>query len=361
MNIEQFAGIEKVGPKVLVDFSHLSHRNLFIAKVQSDKLSNNMLNTSIEIQNYDNILDDPLRSAALADIYYHLMFQSLVGIKKRFGVKAEDIVLCLDDRSWRKNRFKLYKAKRNEEREKSPLNWEEFYKTVNRLIKVINDNTKIKIIQTKEAEADDIIFVLAREFSYKNIPVNVVTSDKDIKQVLRFNGVNMFDPIKKEDVKNWNPKDLLVHILAGDEGDGVPSIKDGTSFSPEFLKHLKNNKILIEDVNIVTKLEIFDNVYNSFEGTKIFKPGQFAQGKAKKIVDDGSLRKELKLNPMFKEHFIRNRKLIDMRKIPKDIMERILHTYENISPKSNNLFELQDWMVEHKLKEAQKNISYIFN
>lgn len=349
--------------KILVDYSHLSHRNLFMAKANIDRASNNMLSIRSDISDYDLILKDGNedKSAALVDMYYHQMLRSIIHIKKHFKVKAEDIVLCLDSRSWRKDAYKTYKSDRTKSRSESPIDWGGFYKANNKLIELLDSTTKIKILQVEPAEADDIIFTVARRLSEREIENITVTSDKDIKQILRFSHSKMYDPVKKEDVTVWHQTDLLTHILAGDSGDGVPSVKDGTIFHPDFIKHLKENQIFITSVKEATKLEVFESIYESYTGKKVFKAGLFATGKASKIVKDGNLRSFLKENELFKDHFIRNRRLIDMRKIPKQIVSDIEIAYDELPQKKNDMFELQDFLVKHKLRDIQKSISHLLN
>jgi len=362
LNIEDLLGVSssvKGAPVVLVDYSHLSHRNLFIAKVKIDSMSNNMFSFH-NLDDYNECLPgNPLKSAALVDMYYHMMLRSIIGIKKQFKIKSENIILCRDDRSWRKNVYVGYKAHRAAERDKSDLDWNAFYKDADKLFSIIESNTKIKVLQVPEAEADDLLYVLAENLSKSN-PITVVTSDKDLKQILRFSNVSMYDPLKREMVKDWVASDLLSHILCGDSGDGVPSIKDGAEFEPSFISHLKRNFINLSKVEDVTKLEVFKPISESYDG-KIYKPGRFAEGGAKKVIQTKSLRNVLKENPIFKRNFIRNRLLIDLRKIPKYISTRIMDMFDSLPQKKNNMFDLQDWLVKHKLKEVQKDMQHLLN
>ena len=161
MNIYDFAGVkEPTSKKVLIDFSHLSHRNLYIAKLKVDQMSKSMYSFNGDLSDYHMMIDgDELKNAAMVDMWFHLMLKSIMLIKRTHEAKAEDVILCLDDRSWRKKYYKGYKAHRQAEKDKTSILFEGFYKNVNTLLDFFG-LTKINILQTKDAEADDLLFVV---------------------------------------------------------------------------------------------------------------------------------------------------------------------------------------------------------
>ncbi|QPX63101.1 putative RnaseH ribonuclease [Campylobacter phage F336] len=79
-------------------------------------------------------------------------------------------------------------------------------------------------------------------------------------QLLINKHITLFKPIKKEFFKNIEEpeitKTLTMHILLGDKADNIPSIMEGTIFTPDFIKFLENNGIFETDVNNFNKLEI---------------------------------------------------------------------------------------------------------
>jgi 5'-3' exonuclease len=293
------------------------------------------------------------------DMYFHLMLKSLIGIKKLTGVKSDKVVLCIDGNSWRKQLYPEYKAHRKTKRdkEKSEFDWKEFFKVTDELLSIIEKTTKIKVLRSPNAEGDDSIFVLSKYLSDRNIQSVIVSSDKDIKQVLRHDNVEMYDPILREYITGYDTKSLLTHVLQGDSGDNIPSIKDSTEFDPEFIKHLKVSGIHLTKVEDVTKLEVFRNILDEYDGKNVYKPARFGPVGAQKIVDAGNVRNILRENPLYAKHFKRNRKLIDMRKVPIEIKEDIIRVFEEYPVCKNDLFTLQDWVVSHKMKDILKNIS----
>ncbi len=100
----------------------------------------------------------------------------------------------------------------------------------------IRDATRafsVACIEQEGFEADDIIATYARVASSKGYEVIIVSSDKDLMQLVR-DGVSMFDPIKSvtigtEEVRarfGVGPERVVdVQALAGDSTDNVPGIR----------------------------------------------------------------------------------------------------------------------------------------
>jgi len=100
---------------------------------------------------------------------------------------------------------------------------------------LIREATKafsIPSIELEDYEADDLIATYAKLARAKNIPVTIVSSDKDLMQLIG-GGVRMFDPLKykymgKAEVleKFGVTPDKVVDVqaLAGDSSDNVPGV-----------------------------------------------------------------------------------------------------------------------------------------
>lgn len=355
--------------KVLIDFSHLSHRNIFVAQ---SKIVYNKAQIIQDVSKYKEIIKGDIdKSAIVTDMYFHLMLNSIVALKKKFKISSEDIYICIDSYSWRKDFYKEYKAHRAKAKKDSDLDWSLFYGVQNELLGILSNTTKINCIGVKYAEADDIIFTLARKFSNEGYETIVSTSDKDLKQCMMYKNVRMWDPMKQEEVSGFTEKQLMHHILIGDSSDNIPSIKDGCEFTDQFITFLKTKNIFLQDVYEVTKLEIFNSIKDEFikslklkdcdEFQKLYKPGRFAEKTADKLMlqPNGGFN-EIFSHEVIKRNFFRNRKLIDMRKIPYFVKQSIIDTFDDMNfEKKNDMFSLQDWMVLHKLKQIQKDISFL--
>lgn len=100
------------------------------------------------------------------------------------------------------------------------------------LIKEATEAFGIKAVELEGYEADDLIATYARVAQEQDIPVKVVSSDKDLMQLIR-PGVSLFDPIKFVDIgldqveKKFGvtpDKVIDVQALAGDSTDNVPGV-----------------------------------------------------------------------------------------------------------------------------------------
>ena len=90
----------------------------------------------------------------------------------------------------------------------------------------------VPVVEMEGYEADDIIATYAKQAAADGRPVTVVSSDKDLMQLIG-NGVEMFDPMKSKEI---GPKEVMekfgvgpekvrdVLALAGDSSDNVPGV-----------------------------------------------------------------------------------------------------------------------------------------
>ena len=54
----------------------------------------------------------------------------------------------------------------------------------------------------------------------------IVTSDKDYVQLMQYDNVRLFDPVKREFIEEEDPKRQLdIKILTGDKSDNIPNVK----------------------------------------------------------------------------------------------------------------------------------------
>jgi 5'-3' exonuclease len=131
------------------------------------------------------------------------------------------------------------------------------------------------------AEADDIIAVLCREHFKANQNI-IVSTDKDLHQLLTEKNNQQFDPINNKIVSCINPqRELDLKIITGDKSDDIPSIKPRTGLATA--------------------------------------EGILQQGIEDFLEEEG--------NEQYKDNYIRNRMLIDFNFIPKDLAEGIINTY----------------------------------
>ncbi|MFO8053346.1 MAG: DNA polymerase I [Candidatus Omnitrophota bacterium] len=142
--------------------------------------------------------------------------------------KAEFIGICFDisRKTYRQEKYKDYKI----QRPPLPDELKSQFPIIRRLIKALG----IKSIEKENYEADDVIASLSRQARKKNREVVVVSSDKDLYQLLANKGVSVYnyreqkfykekDFIKKYGFKPCYMADYL--SLLGDASDNIPGAK----------------------------------------------------------------------------------------------------------------------------------------
>jgi 5'-3' exonuclease len=330
---------------VIVDFSHLAMRNLYIAigQVKPKKINGK----------YD--------MTQVIPFWFHLMLNSLRHISKKFG-KDDSIVLAIDGRkNWRKEIYSEYKAHRQNERDKQAVDFDIFFEKMNSFIKLLDTCFPFYVIHSERAEADDVIGVLSKEYSKQGKKVIVISSDKDMKQVLLYPGVEIYDPINQKfvkmsykEVREWK----LLHILIGDKSDNVSSVMKGLEYDKDFVKFLKENNIFIYEPEKLEKMQIFEKLKNDYiaqTGKDIYKKTRFGEKTALKFIRENHLDEYLK-NEKFRANFERNRKLMDFDYIPDDVRNEILELDKNKVMNYNEdcIFK---FIMKFNLQEQLRNIS----
>ena len=327
---------------ILIDFSHLAMRNLFTSVYNAKPKKK----------------DGKFITEQFIGMFFHQMLNSLDKIKNKFDYKDEkEIILALDGRgNWRKDVSKYYKGTRKEGRDKSDINFEEYYKYLNEFIDELKNTFGYKSLQVDKTEADDIIFVLGEKFKDR---VTAISSDKDFKIILKY-GCKLYDPIKdlyvnmtEDEIDNW----LKIHIMVGDKADNVFHIKWNTEFTSEFHKHLRLNDFLGNELDFFyLSLEEQSKYIDSFDVWYINKKGEPIEKKIYKKVRFGEKTAEKlipKLNEYFSkenrekdyrrqlefENFILNKKLVHPSGIPEDIKEKIIESYNIEEGKINKVNE----------------------
>jgi 5'-3' exonuclease len=166
------------------------------------------------------------------------------------------------------------------------------------------------VIEIETCEADDIIAVLAMKFAATQ-KVMILSSDKDFAQLQRFPNVEQYSPILKKVIKEPLPLAQLKQlIIRGDKGDGIPNI---LSADDCFVTGTRQKPITEAKIIVWMNQE----------------PSEFC-------------------NDLMLRNFSRNETLIDLTKIPENLKESILHTYENAKGKTKQ--EFMNYMIANRLK-----------
>jgi len=178
--------------------------------------------------NDENVLDEEaIRKSILNQIRkYNQKF------KKTYG----PLVICCDGKNcWRKDIFPYYKCKRRETQAASQFNFVEIFHYIDKIKEELKDY--FYFIEVEGAEADDVIaaIIMRDNLQFNHGNMLVISRDKDLKQLQKFDGVFQYNPIDdggRFEVCN-NPSDfLLEHIIIGDNVDSIPNIfSDANSFA----------------------------------------------------------------------------------------------------------------------------------
>ena len=110
----------------------------------------------------------------------HSVLNTLRSYRVKFTDKFDELIICCDDRkNWRRDVFKEYKANRRKSRDQSHLDWNAIYYVLDKIRDEIRDNLPYSVVKVEYAEADDVIAVLTEHYSFNNVPVLIISGDKD--------------------------------------------------------------------------------------------------------------------------------------------------------------------------------------
>lgn len=157
----------------------------------------------------------------------HTLFTDLIDYEKQYSEQFGRMIICADNKPyWRSYVQPAYKAPRLKARETSTINSDLFYEHLAILKQDIIEYTNYVMIDTRGAEADDVIAVLAKYAHDKDEKTVIVSSDKDMIQLQTlYSGTFQFSPNRNKMLTLENTEyDLVTHILKGDTGDGIPNV-----------------------------------------------------------------------------------------------------------------------------------------
>lgn len=239
----------------------------------------------------------------------HTLLSQYARINDRYRSRFGDIVICNDaDNYWRKEIYSGYKQQRKEQKEKNTdVDWKHLYETFDRVREEIKNNLPYKSIRVHRCEADDIMYVLCKHFSHKE-KMLIVSSDKDMIQLMKFKNVSIYSPKTDSIIKSISNLDeiLFAHVLKGDSADNIPNVLTSTD---DFLSKKIRQKPM-------TAKRIVEFTNNS------------------SLIDEKNL--------------IRNRTLIDLSYIPEEYENNIVEQYQQTIPADRkNIF---DYLVTNKMK-----------
>ena len=242
----------------------------------------------------------------------HMILNTIRTYVKKFKEShGPEVVLACDNKNyWRREIFPHYKASRKKAREASGHDCNTIFECLNTIKEELKQNSPYKVVEVHTCEADDIIATLTMNRA-ANEKIMILSSDKDFAQLQKFPNVEQYSPILKKFIKEPLPSAQLKQlVIRGDKSDGIP--------------------------NILSADDIF-----------------VAGGRQKPITEAKIINwmnqepKEFCNEEMFR-NYTRNETLIDLTKIPENLKQEILHTYENAKGKTKQQF--MNYMIANRLK-----------
>jgi len=242
------------------------------------------------------------------DFVRHMILNSLRAHNKKFRKEYGQMVIACDSSNvWRRQAFPNYKAGRKANRAKSEHDWEFIFDVLAKIKKEIKDFLPYKVIAVDTAEADDIIAALCRRIKEK---ILILSGDKDFIQ-LHNEKIRQYNPVLNKFVgKDENPSLYIrEHILKGDRSDGIPNI-------------LSDDNVFIE--------------------------GRRQTPLTKKKIEAWVNEVVPTFNDVQQKNYERNRQLIDLNCIPKELESNINREFDNVEVATRD--KILGYFINKKLK-----------
>lgn len=255
--------------------------------------------------------------------FKHIMFNQIFSLATKF--EATKIILAVDSKeNWRKKFYPEYKGQRKENREENTaINWNEFFNAFQEFVNDVKSYFPFYVLQIKYLEADDIAAIITKNF--QNEPKIIVTSDNDYIQLLKYNNVKIYDPMKMTFKKCEDPEKFLkIKILMGDKGDNIKAIKP--KVGEKTAEKLVDNPELLK--------EIFEDQTVSYK------------------KQDGT---EITFGEEYKNNYKLNSVLIDLNRIPDVFTKKVLEIIQNYEMPSGK--EIAQYFIINKYRELTRRLN----
>ena len=248
------------------------------------------------------------------DLIRHMVLNSLRGHNKKFRKQYGEMVIACDSGNvWRRQAFPNYKAGRKETREKSEHDWTMIFDILSKVKNEIKEFLPYKVIELETAEADDIIAVLTRRVKEK---ILILSGDKDFIQ-LHNDRIKQYNPVLNKFVGQGENPSLYIreHILKGDRSDGIPNV-------------LSDDNVFIE--------------------------GRRQRPLSKKKIEAWCNEIVPTFNEEEQKNYDRNKTLIDLNCIPKELEDKINREFDNFEVATRD--KILGYFINKKLKTLIESI-----
>ena len=273
---------------------------------------NQVMISNLMAQSKGNLTELPSKDAVR-----HSILNTIRAFNVKFKDEYGEMILCADAADpWRRDIFPNYKHQRRVGRVESQIDWDGLFKIMSDIREEFINKLPFKVLHVDKCEADDIIGTLCAQQT-EDLYL-IISGDKDFIQLQHYGNVYQFSPLLKSFIGEQLDATVFLReqIIKGDRSDGVPNIlSDDDIFLRDERQRPINKK----------RLEEWSNVDN------------------------------IPLGSETRKYYDRNKKLIDLSMIPKDISESIINRYKNY--KVNDRSQLLQYFIDNKLKALIENIN----
>ena len=254
------------------------------------------------------------------DFVRHMVLNSLRSYRSKFQGEFGELVLCYDNKTnWRREYFPNYKHSRRKGRKESKLDWNNIFDTLHMIKSELTEFFPYKVLEVNNAEADDIIASVV--FHVASEPKNyekvlILSSDKDFIQ-LHNDRIKQYNPVLNKFVGQGENPSLYIreHILKGDRSDGIPNV-------------LSDDNVFIE--------------------------GRRQRPLSKKKIETWCNEIVPTFNEEEQKNYDRNRKLIDLSCLPKEIEDKINNEFNDVKVATRD--KILGYFINKKLKTLIESI-----
>lgn len=232
-----------------------------------------------------------LHKGRMMPILYDTLIKTVLEYKKLYSFQSITIVSD-SGVSWRKSLYSDYKGNRKKD---SEIAWDYAYEEYTRFKEDIQQHN-IRIFENKLVEGDDWITFLTTSFNNDGKSVLILSSDKDISQLVSFNTTNLYmnfmynDSYTHPKIYLPNSVEVFLDEVNKNISDSLFDYNENGEFLTFFNTFRNSHEIsYVDPVDVlITKMiagDVSDNIKSVYVKTnKSGKPLGIGEAGAKKII-----------------------------------------------------------------------------
>ena len=262
----------------------------------------------------------------------HLTLNSLRSYNIRLREEFGEMFIIMDSNSWRLQEYEYYKWVRRHTRGNDNNDWDVIFEYLKEIQDELREHFPFPVLQIKDAEADDIIGILA---TAADEPTCIVSNDKDFVALTSNKYVKQLRPLdKKFYTVPCARRFELDLILSGDRADGIPNVRCPDDFlkAQQLQKDAGEKPMRAPGITAKFKQEAWE----------IF------ESDVPKAFEDF-------LGEEMHTRYLRNKKLISFSEIPEYIVEQTNEAFANVE--RNNVMKTLNFMISKRMNIMAKCIA----